>query len=236
MKITPLEIRQKSFEKVLRGYDKDEVNAFLLTLSQEWERVLDEGKEFRIKLEAAEREVTKLREVESSLYKTLKTAEDTGANVIEQANKTAELHLKETQLNAEAILNEAKLKAKDAIELAESTAKQMVAEMEDRLKQLVENYKSVESARENLLADLRRLAGETIDRVDRMKGVTNNFDADKHLSIARQEGKKALYPNSSPTPEPPKQEPVASPVKESEPVPAMSEIFTKQKSFFDDIQ
>ncbi|MEY4931055.1 MAG: DivIVA protein, partial [Bacteroidota bacterium] len=27
MKITPLEIRQKAFEKVLRGYDKDEVNA-----------------------------------------------------------------------------------------------------------------------------------------------------------------------------------------------------------------
>ena len=29
MKVTPLEIRKKSFEKVFRGYDKDEVNAFL---------------------------------------------------------------------------------------------------------------------------------------------------------------------------------------------------------------
>lgn len=83
MKITPLDIRQKTFEKVLRGFDKDEVTAFLLSLSQEWERVQDETKEMRIKLEATEREVTKLREVESSLYKTLKTAEDTGANVIE---------------------------------------------------------------------------------------------------------------------------------------------------------
>lgn len=72
MKITPLEIRQKAFEKVLRGYDKDEVNAFLQTLSQEWERSLDESKEIRIKLEATEREVSKLREVESSLFKTLK--------------------------------------------------------------------------------------------------------------------------------------------------------------------
>jgi cell division initiation protein len=82
MRITPLEIRQKTFEKNFRGYEKDEVNAFLLTLSQEWERMQDENKELRIKLEATEREVQKLREVESSLYKTLKTAEDTGRQQI----------------------------------------------------------------------------------------------------------------------------------------------------------
>ena len=102
MRITPLDIRQKTFEKNFRGYEKDEVNGFLLTLSQEWERVLDENKEARIKLEATEREVSKLREVESSLYKTLKTAEDTGANVIDQARRTAELHLRESQLKADA--------------------------------------------------------------------------------------------------------------------------------------
>jgi len=50
MKITPLEIRQKEFEKKLRGYDKEEVNAFLESLSKEWERVLDENKEYKIKL------------------------------------------------------------------------------------------------------------------------------------------------------------------------------------------
>ena len=45
MKVTPLEIRKKSFEKVFRGYDKDEVNAFLVSLSQAWEKVMDENKE-----------------------------------------------------------------------------------------------------------------------------------------------------------------------------------------------
>ena len=64
MKITPLEIRQKSFEKVFRGYDKDEVAAFLQTLSQEWERIMDEQKELRYKLEATREEIQKLREVE----------------------------------------------------------------------------------------------------------------------------------------------------------------------------
>src|SRR4051812_23432189 len=104
MRITPLEIRQKTFEKNFRGYEKEEVHAFLVTLSQEWERIVDENKELKFKFDATEKEIQKLREVETSLYKTLKTAEDTGASVVEQARKTAELHLRESQLKAEQLI------------------------------------------------------------------------------------------------------------------------------------
>jgi len=197
MRVTPLDIRQKTFEKNFRGYQMDEVNAFLLTLSQEWERIVDENKELRIKLEATEREVTKLREVESSLYKTLKTAEDTGVHVIEQARQTAELHMRESQLKADAILNEAKAKAKDTIEESDGKAKEIVAEMEDRMKMLVENYKKLDTSRENLLADLKRLGNETIERVERARNQTKDFDADQHLSMAKREAKKIAFPNST---------------------------------------
>ncbi len=195
MRVTPLDIRQKTFEKNFRGYQTDEVNAFLLTLSQEWERVMDENKELRIKLEATEREVTKLREVESSLYKTLKTAEDTGANVIEQARYAADLHLKETQMKADAILHEAKTKARDTIEESDVRAKEIVAEMEDRLKAMVENYKKLESHREDLLADLKRLSNDTLDRVERARAHTKDFDPDQHLAMAKREAKKIAFPN-----------------------------------------
>ena len=122
----------------------------------EWERIYDENKELRIKLESTEREVMKLREVESSLYKTLKTAEDTGANVIEQARQSAELHMRESQLKADAILNEAKVKARNVIEESEARSKNTLVEMEERLKTLVENYKKLESTRDDLLQDLKR--------------------------------------------------------------------------------
>jgi cell division initiation protein len=246
MKITPLEIRQKAFEKVLRGYDKDEVNAFLLTLSQEWERVLDETKEARIKLETTEREVSKLREVESSLFRTLKTAEDTGASVIEQANKTAELILRENQLNADALLSEAKTKAKNTIEEAEMLSRQMLDEMEERLKSLGQHYKTLELHRENLLSDLKRLAGETIDRVERAKTASRDFDPDRHLALAKRESKRTLFPNAEiekeiksalpviPSP------PITSPAPSQEPVKVTvasnMEKVQVQKSFFDDIQ
>lgn len=195
MRITPIEIRQKTFEKNFRGYEKDEVNAFLITLSQEWERISDENKELRIKLEGTEREVSKLREVESSLYKTLKTAEDTGSHLIEQARVTAELHLKESQLKAEAMMNESKNKAKDTIEESDMRAKEIVAEMEDRLKILVDNYKKLESAREDLLGDLKRFANDMLDRVERSRLMSKDFDPDQHMAMARKEAKRIAFPN-----------------------------------------
>ena len=196
MKVTPLEIRQKTFERTLRGYDKDEVNAFLISLSQEWERMQDEMKELRVKQELADKEVSKLREVESSLYKTLKTAEDTGANVIGQANKSAELMLREAQLKSESLLNESKAKAKNTIEEADAASREMLGEMEDRIKALTEQYKTFELHRDNLLSDLKRLAAETIDRVERAARVNKSFDIEQHVASAKREAKKAVFPNS----------------------------------------
>jgi cell division initiation protein len=247
MKITPLEIRQKSFERTMRGYDKDEVTAFLVTLSQAWERLIDETKELRIKYEAAEREVSKLREVESSLYKTLKTAEDTGANLIDQASKTAELHLRESQLKADALLNEAKERAKNTMDEAEQSAKEIIEDMEGRLMDLVQDYKNLDMQRANLLADLKRISSESLERADRMKK-SDDFNPDQYLNRARKELKKIVYPNQEPVkqPEPPKVEapgvedvkvessptPV-EPVKAAQPEPQAQP--SVARSFFDDI-
>jgi cell division initiation protein len=251
MRITPLEIRQKTFEKNFRGYEKDEVHAFLMTLSQEWERLQDENKELRFKLESTEREIVKLREVEGSLYKTLKTAEDTGANVIDQARKAAELHLKESQLRADSMMHEAKSKAKDTIDESEMRAKEILADMEDRLKAMVDNYKKLESSREDLMSDLKRLGSDLLERVERSKNTNRDFDADKHLGAVKRETKKFIHPNyhseqvprnesksdpaSAPKAETPKHANEIAEEGEPEPAGIGSHPKKVQKSFFDEI-
>lgn len=181
MKITPLEIRQQEFEKKLRGYDKDEVNAFLLSLSNEWERVLDDNKELSIKLKQAEKEVEKLRQVESSLYKTLKTAEDTGANMIDQANKAAELHMRETQMNAEALLSESKSKARAMIERAEVEARQIIEELQDAVKDIQQNHRDIESHRQIAISELKNLSVTLIEKVERSSGENKEFKFDDYV-------------------------------------------------------
>lgn len=186
MKITPLDIRQKKFEKVFRGYDKDEVVAFLQILSSEWEKSMDEKKELVIKLESTEKEIAKLREVENSLYKTLKTAEDTGANMIEQANKAAGLQLKETKMESENIVREAKAKSKMIIENTEKHAREIISNMLSEIKSMEHNFNSALSLKENLIADLTNLSSDTLERVQKFKRQKDKLDIDKYIKEARE--------------------------------------------------
>lgn len=184
MNITPLEIRQKEFEKGFRGYDKEDVKAFMNSLSIEWERLNEQCKELKYKLEASEKEVQKLREVENSLFKTLKTAEDTGANMIEQATKTAELHMRETEMKADALMSEAKNRAKNIIEDAESKSREIIEDMEDEIRQLEQVFRSLDANKTALMGDLKMLAEDIMTKIGRHE----EFPADikQHLKKGKE--------------------------------------------------
>jgi cell division initiation protein len=179
MKITPLDIKQKSFEKkTFGGVDKDEVSAFLSSLASAWEKLLDENRELRIRLESAEKESAKMREVERSLYLTLKNAEETGSSLIEQSNKTAALNLKDSQMKAEAVIREARWQAKTLVETAEDEASKVYQRYQQEIKGLENDYKSIEILRDNLLTELKNLSHDIIEKVERVsrRGPAPNFN------------------------------------------------------------
>jgi len=166
-------------EGTTRGYDKDEVDAFLVSLSQAWEKVMDENKELTIKLESAEKEIAKLREIENSLFKTLKTAEDTGANMIEQANKTAELHMKETQMKSDALMNESESKAKSVLEEAESNARMILDDLQDEVKKIEENYNQMQQQRDTLLREIKNTADAFLEQVSKSRGDQEKYSIEE---------------------------------------------------------
>lgn len=193
MKITPLDIRQKTFEKQIRGYDKEEVTAFLAYLSQEWEKTLEEKRMLQLKFEQADKEAQQLREIEKSLFKTLKTAEDTGETIIEHANQTASEILRDAQMEADLITNEANSKAKTLLEAAESKSKGVLVDLSDEVEMLTETYKSLLEQRERLLGNLRDLAQSTLDAVRHSQEDFQEID----LSLATQRVYNLIEGNSS---------------------------------------
>ena len=169
MKITALDIRQKTFEKAFRGVDKDEVQAFLITLSQQWERMGDENRELRLKLEHATHDVQKMREVETSLYRTLKTAEDTGNSITEQSQRDAELRIREAQLRADQLLSEARQEARRLVDEATREAEKSVTAMRTEVNSLGQECQRLERQMENLVRDLQHLASDALEKVTKAK-------------------------------------------------------------------
>ncbi len=186
MKITPLEIRQKTFEKVFRGYEKDEVNAYLQSLSMEWERMLDENKELHLRIENLETESSKLRELESSLFKTLKTAEDTGATLIEQTKKETDLQIKESSLKAETILNDAKNKAINLIEQADTRKKQVLDEMITKVKTLESLFNQMMDLKEKVADQVKSYSSDLLERIEKLEKKSDEIQINEIVSEAKQ--------------------------------------------------
>jgi cell division initiation protein len=171
MRVTPADIKNKFFKKVLTGgYDRDEVNAFLMTIAGEWEKVLDDYKEQKIKLEIAEKEVKQLREIESSLFRTLKTAEDTSSQIVNQANQAADIKLKEVQMQAEIILQAARGKAQSLVDEAEIKARHIMESVLTELKTIEKDIRTLETQKDNLIVEMKGLVNDTLEKINRIDG------------------------------------------------------------------
>lgn len=102
--ITPIEIRQQKFKRALRGYDKEEVDAFLTALSKEWEAQQEEYRKLKDELEKIQNNYNTLKEVEDILHKTLMQAEQSSRDTMENARQKAELRLREAEARAQEIV------------------------------------------------------------------------------------------------------------------------------------
>lgn len=157
MKITATEIKQHEFEKAFRGYDIEEVDIFLNSLANEWDRLSNENKMLRMQLEIAEKEASKLREVEITLIKTLKSAEETSNKITENSRIEAERLTKEAQKSAEEKLEEASKKATVILQDAENKANAL---LEQAKTEISEKEKARTKAVQELDLSLNKLQKE----------------------------------------------------------------------------
>ncbi len=167
MKITPLDIRKQSFERVFRGYDKDAVDAFLSTISQEWERLLDENRLLHERIERTENDFSKLKALENTLYKTLQTAQATSQEMAVKAQEESNKKVIEANQQAEDALTKARKEANMLRMNAENKARYIIEEAENELKGLERDIKAMDKYRDTLISQLKGYATETLERLQR---------------------------------------------------------------------
>jgi cell division initiation protein len=182
MRITPLEIRQHTFDKSFRGYDTESVDAFLLSLSQEWERVSEEFRQSKQQLEVAEREIVRMKELEGSLFKTLKAAEDAQQNINANAEAEASVITDKARKEAEEITNEAQKKADMLVSESENKAKFLVEEAVNDLKNYERDFKAMERYKDYLVVELKSFANDALDKVTKFEERINTRTSEARLN------------------------------------------------------
>jgi len=135
--LTPLDIHNKEFNRVLRGYDVDEVNEFLDQVIKDYEALIRENKVLQEKIDKLNEKINHYNNIEESLKKSILVAEQTAEEVKRNANKEAELIIREAEKNADRIINEALARTrKIAVEVEE--LKKQAAVYRTRFRMLIE--------------------------------------------------------------------------------------------------
>jgi cell division initiation protein len=107
MRITPLDIQQKQFPMKFRGFDVEEVYAFLEVIREEMEELLRENASLKENVQRSESQIKGYRDMEATLRETLMTAQQMVEDYKTNARKEAELLVKEAELRAEGLIREA---------------------------------------------------------------------------------------------------------------------------------
>lgn len=146
MKLTPLDIQQQQFSVRFRGFDTNEVDAFLETVASELEDLLKTSKELREELERKEARIGEYQNMEKTLKETLLMAQATSEEMKKNAQKAIEELKANTQKEATFIIARAR-----------DQAEKMIAETNARLVKIQEEVNELKRKKIILKQELRSL-------------------------------------------------------------------------------
>lgn len=113
MKVTPLDLRQQRFKTVMRGFDRDEVTAFLHEVADDYEQALRETDRLKEELGRTQASLAELREHERNLRNTLLTAQKLADEIRNNAEQEARRVVRDAEDRAELVVQKAQTRLED---------------------------------------------------------------------------------------------------------------------------
>jgi cell division initiation protein len=139
MKISPKEILEKEFSLRFRGYDVNQVDAFLEDLARELERISQELHSVQEEREQLKEELAVLRERERNLKEELLVAQTMGDDIRARAEQEASRIIAGAQLDAQKILAEVRQQCA-SLQQEITAMNQKREQFETSLRALLEGY------------------------------------------------------------------------------------------------
>jgi len=171
MKISPISVKKQDFNKKVRGYDPDEVQAFLEKLSDDIEEIQNENEDLKKQLNEASARLSEFRRIEKNLQSTLLKAQESSAKAIESTKKQTSLMVKEAEIKASQILEKARESANEI--------RNAVISLREERDLIVAKLKSIVNSQAHLLDVKVVEAGEekvAVKQLEQAKKIEVNVD------------------------------------------------------------
>ncbi|MGI6329845.1 MAG: DivIVA domain-containing protein [Bacilli bacterium] len=135
----------KKFNKTLRGYNPEEVNAFLDEVIGRVEKMVIERRknekqmrELLSKVSNLEEQINRYKALEGTMNQTIVAAQDSGEQIRRLAKQERDMVVNEARKNANRIINEALMRS-EKIEYQTSIMRKNISLFKKRLRGVIEN-------------------------------------------------------------------------------------------------
>lgn len=163
MRFTPYNIKNQEFNKAVRGYDKDEVLAFLEAVSDEFEILIKDNEELLNQVQEFKQDIKEYKTLEKSLQNTLVSAQESSSKALESSKRQNALIIKEAEVKAAQIIGKANKESEriinsvhDLREEKKLLLSKLKSFVETQIKVLDRSTKVIESKPEEIKEEIKR--------------------------------------------------------------------------------
>jgi cell division initiation protein len=141
MRLTPLDIKKHEFSRAFRGYDLEEVQAFLEMVADEMLTLQNSAEELKNKNIHLETQLADFRELEEKWKATMINAQESAERALENSRREADIIRREAEVKAEEIQELARKSVahyKEEIESLRQEKRALVTRLQHLLKSELE--------------------------------------------------------------------------------------------------
>ncbi|QIN83067.1 DivIVA domain-containing protein [Rubrobacter tropicus] len=158
MPIRPIDIRRKEFRNGFRGYDANQVDDFLDTVADEFERTYNENQRMREETNSLRERLQQFEDLEGSIRAALVHAEQAANDLRRSANR-----------EAEDVRQSARREAEFTVKDAQNRSHQMLADSSARIERVQDSYEALQDAKRSFANDFRHLLKTYMEMMENME-------------------------------------------------------------------
>ena len=158
MPIRPIDIRRKEFRNGFRGYDANQVDDFLDTVADEFERNYNDNQRMREETNSLRERLQQFEDLEGSIRAALVHAEQAANDLRRSANR-----------EAEDVRQSARREAEFTVKDAQNRSHQMLADSASRIERVQDSYEALQDAKRSFANDFRHLLKTYMDMMENME-------------------------------------------------------------------
>jgi|AntAceMinimDraft_1070359.scaffolds.fasta_scaffold03531_8 cell division initiation protein len=181
MKLSALEIKQQEFEKNFRGYDSNEVKAFLTIVAGEWENMVSHNRSLTQDVKHLKDKLSHFERIQEGMHETLQIAKQSADKEVRAANAEARTRIQKAEHEAENIVNTARAERQEI--------RQSVLRMLERREEIINSIRSY-----------LELANDSLKKFSSDAKHLHSFEADEKMmqknEIIHEEEHTSAFPDT----------------------------------------